>query len=203
MQEWLVDYAIPNKLHPTVISYIVTKYHSTDKREISYFYEKPEVGEAHTDQNGCRGRTNDPRGWAALSKMLYNFEEDLSNGKFIGKNVESLLSTTINSKLRTEWAREFFAFYNSPTLSVQDVVKHNYKDEDLPTDINEKFSVMSGLLTADETEIKACRKFVKEYCSPEYLQIYDSYWAGNDDRRIEMIAELESMNAFDTKWKFR
>ena len=203
VDEWLVDYAIPNKLHPAVIGYIMTKQRSSDKEDISYFYESPEVGERYVDKNGCRGRTNDPRGWAAMSRMLYNFEDDLVAGKFIGKNVEHLLRTTIESKLRTGWSSEFYTFYNRPQLSVQSVVEHKYTEDDLPTDINDKFFVMAGLLTANETEFRECREFIKKYCSPEYLIIYDTYWAGNDDARIELAAELARLDAFDTKERSR
>ncbi len=53
---------------------------------------------------------------------MYAFENDLASGKFVGKNVESMLQISIESKLREEWAREFFDFYNMPTLSVEEVV---------------------------------------------------------------------------------
>ena len=49
--EWLTEYAIPNKIHPAVIGYILTKYNNFGKSEniedIGYFYEEPEVGEEH------------------------------------------------------------------------------------------------------------------------------------------------------------
>ena len=79
--EWITEYAIPHKVHPAVIGYILSKYNSSGKREdkkhIGYFYEEPEVGEEHLDSNGCRGRTNDPRGWTSISNTLYNFERNL------------------------------------------------------------------------------------------------------------------------------
>lgn len=72
--EWLYDYAIPNKIHPSVIGFIMSKYLSTGKSEeikdMGYFYEEPEIGEMHPDKYGCNGRTNDPRGWVSISKTL-------------------------------------------------------------------------------------------------------------------------------------
>ena len=107
--EWINEYAIPNKIHPSVIGYILSKYIQSGKSEhisdMGYFYEEPEVGEKRLDQNGCKGRTNDPRGWTSISNTLYAFEEDLRKGKFIGKDVEHMLEVSINSKLREEWAR--------------------------------------------------------------------------------------------------
>ena len=51
---------------------------------------------------------------------------------------------------------------------------------------------MTALITANEGQVEACREFIRKYCDPEYLQIYDIYWAGNDPRRMEKISELQT-----------
>ena len=195
--EWINEYAIPNKIHPSVIGYILSKYIQSGKSEaisdMSYFYEEPEVGEKRLDQNGCKGRTNDPRGWASISNTLYAFEEDLRRGKFVGKDVEYMLEVSISSKLREEWAREFFDFYNIPTLSVEEVVTDSFSQADLPRDINERFACVTSLLLADENQVGKCRDFIRKHCDPEYLQLYDICWAGNDERKIMRITELQEM----------
>ena len=197
--EWIYEFAIPSKIHPSVIGYIFSKYqenrYSEEIEYMGYFYEEPEVGESHLDRNGCRGRTNDPRGWESISRTLYAFEEDLKNGKFVGKDVETLLKASIGSKLREEWAEEFFDFYNHPTLSVEEIIEKRYTQADLPTDINEKFATMAGLLDASNEQVGACREFIKQYCSPEYLAVYDIYWAGKDEKRMEKISELKEISA--------
>ncbi len=201
--EWIYEYAIPHKIHPSVIGYIFSKYQegrrSEDIEKIGYFYEEPEVGENHLDRNGCRGRTNDPRGWVSISNTLYAFEEDLKKGKFIGKDVESLLRASINSKLREEWAEEFFDFYNNPTLTVEEIVSKKYSQGDLPRDINDKFATMAGLLNASESEVQACREFIHKHCDPEYLSVFDIYWAGNDEKRMEKLAELDQLYPLTVK----
>ena len=196
--EWLTEYAIPNKIHPAVIGYILTKYNNFGKSEniedIGYFYEEPEVGEEHLDKNGCKGRTNDPRGWTSISNTLYNFERNLEQGKYEGKDVEDIIQRSISSKLREEWSAEFFDFYNLPTLTPEEVTKglgEGYTQADLPRDISERFAYMTALITADETQVESCREFIRKHCDPEYLSIYDIYWAGNDERRMEKIAELQ------------
>ena len=160
---------------------------------MGYFYEEPEIGEKRLDQNGCKGRTNDPRGWVSISNTLYAFEEDLRKGKFIGKDVEHMLEVSINSKLREEWAREFFDFYNIPSLSVDEVVTDTFSQTDLPRDINERFACVTSLLLADENQVGKCRDFIRNHCDPEYLQLYDICWAGNDERKIMKITELQEM----------
>ncbi len=198
--EWITEYAIPHKIHPAVIGYILSKYDSTGKSEdiddIGYFYEEPEVGEKHLDSNGCKGKTNDPRGWTAISNILYNFERNLRAGKYKGKDVEDIIQRSIESKLRIEWASEFYDFYNLPTLTPEEVVKgigKGYTQADLPRDINERFAYMTALITADESQVEACREFIRKYCDPEYLEVYDIYWAGNDERKMERISELQEM----------
>ena len=125
--EWIEEYAIPNKIHPSVIGYILSKYREKGGSElisdIGYFYEEPEVGEEHLDANGCKGRTNDPRGWTSISHTLYNFERNLEAGKYEGKDVEDIIQRSIGTKLREEWAAEFFDFYNLPTLTPEEVAK--------------------------------------------------------------------------------
>lgn len=197
--EWISEYAIPNKVHPSVIGYIFSKYIQTNKSEsisdINYFYEEPEVGEKHLDKYGCYGRTNDPRGWVSISNTLYAFEKDLESGKLKGFNVEDILKISLDSKLREEWAREFYNFYNMPTLSVNDVVSKNYTQIDLPRNINERFAHVSALLLADENEVSYCRDFIRNYCDPEYLQLYDICWVGNDIKRMQKIVELNEMSS--------
>lgn len=160
---------------------------------MSYFYEEPELEENKLDKNGCRGKTNDPRCWVSISNTLYAFEEDLQKGKLMGKDVENLLKITLNSKLREEWAEEFYDFYNNPTLTVDEVVNKSYTQVDLPKDKNEKFATVSSLLSATENEVKDCREFIKKHCDPEYLSVYDLYWVGNNVERMQILAELKEL----------
>ena len=201
--EWITEYAIPQKIHPSVIGYILTKYNNSGKsdniEDIGYFYEEPEVGEEHFDKNGCKGRTNDPRGWTSISNTLYNFERNLEQGKYEGKDVEDIIQRSISSKLREEWSAEFFDFYNLPTLTPEEVTKgmgEGYTQADLPRNISERFAYMTALITADETQVESCREFIRKHCDPEYLSIYDIYWAGNDERRMEKIAELQEQELY-------
>lgn len=196
--EWITEYAILHKIHPTVIGYMLSKYNNSGKSEalqdIGYFYEEPEVGEQHLDANGCKGRTNDPRGWTSISNTLYNFERNLEAGRYEGKNVEDIIQRSIESKLRMEWASEFFDFYNLPTLTPEEIVQglgKGYTQADLPRDISERLAYMTALITADESQVEACRDFVRKHCDPEYLSIYDIYWAGNDEKKMERIEELQ------------
>ena len=68
-----------------------------------------------------------------------------------------------------------------------------YTQADLPRDISERFAYMTALIGADESQVEACREFIREHCDKEYVTVYDIYWAGNDERRMEKISELQDM----------
>ena len=106
-----------------------------------------------------------------------------------------MLKISIKTKLREEWAEGFFDFYNNPTLSVEEIVEKRYTQADLPRNINEKFATMTGLLNASPDQVGVCREFIRKHCNPEYLSVYDMCWAGNDEQRIEKIAELQEISA--------
>ena len=81
-------------------------------------------------------------------------------GKYKGKNVEDIIQRSIESKLRMEWASDFFDFYNLQTLTPEEVVKgveNEYNQANLRRDTSERFAYMTALLTADETQVEACR----------------------------------------------
>ena len=79
-------------------------------------------------------------------------------------------------------------------MTVEEIVEKRYTQADLPTDINEKFATMAGILNATPQQVGSCREFIRKYCDPEYLSVYDIYWAGNDEKRIEKIAELREIS---------
>ena len=69
---------------------------------------------------------------------------------------------------------------------------YGYTQADLPRNISERFAYMTALITADESQVKACRDFIRKHCDPEYLEIYDIYWAGNNKRRQEITDDLQT-----------
>lgn len=79
-------------------------------------------------------------------------------------------------------------------ITVEEVVNKSYTQANLPRDINERFACVTSLLLASESEVKECRKFIRKYCDPEYLQLYDICWIGNDENRMEKIIELKEIS---------
>ena len=195
--EWLIEFAIPQKLHPTVIAFILSNYETNNCSEkisdMGYFYEEDE--DDSKEQNN--ERTNDPRGWETISRIVKNFEDNLRSGKYRGMNVENIFMRTVGTKLSSTWTEHFFGFYNISTLSPEEVAKGldsdgGYSKDDLPKTPEEKEIYTYELLTADETQVEVCRDFIKKYCSKDNLKLFDKYWAGNDTRRLEMLSKMQS-----------
>ena len=203
VSEWIYDYALPRNIHPTVIAYIFSKFQASGKDEsiesIGYFYEEPEIGESHPDAFGQNGKTNDPRSWESVSSFLYDFEESLKRGDFDGMNVEDFLKKSLESRLRSEWASEFFNFYNIPTLTVEDVVTKNYTAADAPQTSNEMFALLSSLIQAKPEDLQACRQYILNTCGPEYLSIFDINWVRNDEDRLLVMADLPELSYTNQK----
>lgn len=204
--EWLIEFAIPKKLHPAVISFILTNYEQNSCSEkiedMSYFYEEDK--DEYTDE--VKDRKNDPRSWEAISRIVKNFEENLKAGKYTGMNVEDIFLRTIGTKLGKVWTQNFFDFYNILTLSPEDVVKgyeseDGFSKDDLPQTDAEKFIYATQLLTADETQVELCRRFISKYCSKDYVELFDRYWAGNNIDRLEMINKMNDNKNGDKKRK--
>ncbi len=195
VSQWLTEYAIPNKVHPMVIGYIFSKYlengRDEDMANMGYFYEDPQDYEVKRDEYGQRVQTNDPRTWVKVSDSLYHFESDLRQGKYEGIDIEEELKRTL--KLRNEWAEEFFDYYNRPTITPEEIMDNTYSEVEIPNTINEKYACIGSLLTANEEQVAKCRQFIKRYCDPEYLAVYDIYWVGKDENRMEKLEEIEQM----------
>jgi len=58
---------------------------------------------------------------------------------------------------------------------------------------------VSGLIGADEKQLPKVRDFIRKYCDPEYVELYDITWVGKSEERAEQLAEVKSWQ--DTEWK--
>lgn len=115
----------------------------------------------------------DPRRWKMASDMLY-----ASNNP-----------TTLRAIVGEELTRDFTAFCKRATLSIQDVINENYKEEDIAAmDMDEQLATLAGLVPVDERDMTKIRNFVKKL-GPEMCGKFDAQWAGNNEERLEQIQE--------------
>ena len=86
----------------------------------------------------------DPRKWEMASKVLY------STGK------PEMLRALVGEDL----TRNFVAFTNQKVITLEDVLKKNYSDEDLVMDLAEKYATVVGLSSVDIANVEEVRNFV-------------------------------------------
>ena len=197
VSDWLYDYAMPRRLHRSVVAYMLSHFQESGKsnrlKDITYFFEDTSVGDEHTDAFGQKGKTNNPRTWESVSNFLYAFEESAKKGEFEDVDIEDFLLSSLKTMLRSEWAESFFKFYNIPTLTVEDVVTGNYTPADAPQDSDQMFALISSLLAADENDVQACRQYINDTCGGEFVSTYDLHWGGDNEDRLLILADLPEL----------
>ena len=120
----------------------------------------------------------DPRKWEMASKMLY------ATGK------PEMLRGVIGKELTTE----FCQFCKQKVITIKDVIEGKYTERDLEMDTGEKYATIVGLSGAKEEEYEQVREFVMKL-GPEFCAIYDTMWSRGEETRMEMVAEVRTINS--------
>ena len=115
----------------------------------------------------------DPRRWKMASDMLY-----ASNNP-----------NTIRAIVGEDLTRDFISFCMMPTITIQDVIKGNYTEQDLEMDLGRQLATVSGLVRVDNKNMPKVREFVKKL-GAEMCKKFEVQWAGGDEERLEQLQEL-------------
>lgn len=115
----------------------------------------------------------DPRRWKMASDILY-----ASNNP-----------NTIRAIVGEDLTRDFISFCMMPTITIQDVIKGNYTEQDLEMDLGRQLATVSGLVRVDDKNMPKVREFVKKL-GAEMCKKFEVQWAGGDEERLEQIQEL-------------
>ena len=115
----------------------------------------------------------DPRRWKMASDILY-----ASNNP-----------NTIRAIVGEDLTRDFISFCMMPTITIQDVIKGNYTEQDLEMDLGRQLATVSGLVRVDDKNMPKVREFVKKL-GTEMCKKFEVQWAGGDEERLEQIQEL-------------
>ena len=115
----------------------------------------------------------DPRRWKMASDMLY-----ASNNP-----------NTIRAIVGEDLTRDFISFCMMPTITIQDVIKGNYTEQDLEMDLGRQLATVSGLVRVDDKNMPKVREFVKKL-GAEMCKKFEVQWAGGNEERLEQIQEL-------------
>ena len=116
----------------------------------------------------------DPRRWKMASDMLY------------ASNNPSTLKAIVGEDL----TKDFIAFCQIPTISIEDVLKGNYTEDEIEKmDIGMKLATISGLVAVDTENMPKIREFAKKL-GPEMCKKFEIQWTHGDEDRLEQLQNL-------------
>ena len=116
----------------------------------------------------------DPRRWKMASDMLY------------ASNNPSTLRAIIGEDL----TRDFIYFCQLPTITIEDVLKGNYTQEELEKmDLGRKLATVSGLVAVDGENMPKVREFAKKL-GAEVCKKFEALWTHGDEERLEQLQEI-------------
>ena len=116
----------------------------------------------------------DPRRWKMASDMLY------------ASNNPSTLRAIVGEDL----TRDFIYFCQLPTITIEDVLKGNYTQEELEEmDLGRKLATVSGLVAVDSGNMPKVREFVKRL-GAEVCKKFEVQWTHGDEERLEQLQEI-------------
>ena len=116
----------------------------------------------------------DPRRWKMASDMLY------------ASNNPSTLRAIVGEDL----TRDFIYFCQLPTITIEDVLKGNYTDEELEEmNLGRKLATVSGLVSVDSENMPKVREFAKKL-GTEVCKKFEVQWAHGDEERLEQLQEI-------------
>ena len=108
-----------------------------------------------------------------------------SNVLYKTKNPEML-----RALIGEELTRDFVEFTKEQVITVEDVINHNYREEDFEMNISQKFATAVGLSSVDEEHFEIVREFMRQV-GEEARAAFESMWAHGDEARLEKIASLQ------------
>ena len=116
----------------------------------------------------------DPRRWKMASDMLY------------ASNNPSTLRAIVGEDL----TRDFIYFCQLPTITIEDVLKGNYTQEELEEmDLGRKLATVSGLVEVDSSNMPKVREFAKKL-GAEVCKKFEVQWTHGDEERLEQLQEI-------------
>lgn len=116
----------------------------------------------------------DPRRWKMASDMLY------------ASNNPSILRAIVGEDL----TRDFIYFCQLPTITIEDVLKGNYTQEELEEmDLGRKLATVSGLVAVESKDMPKVREFTKKL-GAEICKKFEVQWTHGDEERLEQLQEI-------------
>ncbi len=115
----------------------------------------------------------DPRKWEMASKMLYKTNNPKMMRGLVGADITT----------------EFVEFCSCNVITIDDILSGNYKELNLNLGLDEKYLTAAGLSWVDDENYSEVRTFVNQYLGSEICTVFDSFWARDNESRLEKVAQ--------------
>lgn len=155
-----LSWAADNNIHPAIYSYMAYK---------SYMGNSV----LRTEYTGETPNA-DPRRWEMASNVLKVTQQPEMLRAYLGE----------------ELTRDFIEFSKIPVITVEDVLMHNYTEEDLEMSTSRMFTTALGLSSVDEENFEEVRNFMLKI-NPEATAAFEVMWAHGEEQRLLKIAEVQ------------
>jgi len=156
----------PMKIHPSIYAFIAYKAYKGEDA-------------LRTEYTGIKPNA-DPRKWELSSKVLYKTNKPDILKAFIGEDL----------------TKEFISFTKKESITLEDVINHNYCDAELVMDVQEKFQTAVSLSKVDENYINIVRDFVSTL-GTEVLEVFDALWIYGNSDRLNIINDLKKNKCYN------
>jgi hypothetical protein len=127
----------------------------------------------------------DPRGWEQVSNIIYD-----NNGVIAQELIEN--------KIGAEIAQSFVFFAEQSTISVEDIVKGQIDENDIPQKIDEQYAFLYTLRFCTEEQFPKVLEFVKKNFYTELAALFVKIWIGNSAERA-IFADSQTKRKVEEK----
>ena len=98
--------------------------------------------------------------------------------------------STLRAIVGEDLTRDFIYFCQLPTITIEDVLKGNYTQEELEEmDLGRKLATVSGLVAVDGENMPKVREFTKKL-GAEVCKKFEVQWTHGDEERLEQLQEI-------------
>ena len=155
-----------NKIHPIVSAFV-----ASFGNDVLYSEYDPENPPKYAI---------DPRAWEQVSDIIYD-------------NKGTIARELLVNKLGDEVAASFIEFAKMPPITLQDILKGEYLEEEIPSSFDEQYALMLSLSRCSEEYVEIVKEFIWKYLPSEIDAIFDSVWVGSSDERAILISNINGM----------
>ena len=98
--------------------------------------------------------------------------------------------STLRAIVGEDLTKDFIYFCQLPTITIEDVLKGNYTEEELEKmDLGRKLATVSGLVAVESKDMPKVREFTKKL-GAEICKKFEIQWTHGDEERLEQLQEI-------------